>query len=140
MEILWKGTVPAVSSDLTETLWNLCFSKKFPHQETRWNFRILRIECFVSKPHFPRPDPCYYLQECYLKILWLFSTYLCICPSTISVKLILARDISLQGFRNKERSGTKGTQNLRSIYIWYFSGVFLICERMYMTTFSEVVY
>ena len=39
-----------VSSESPETMRRLCLSTKFPHQEIRWNYGILRI-LYINKPH-----------------------------------------------------------------------------------------
>ena len=49
MEILRKDTVSASP----ETMWKLCLSVKFPHQEIRWSYGILCIEnCKIGDIEF----------------------------------------------------------------------------------------
>ena len=44
--LVWKFCGKAqfriVSGDLPETMWKLCLSTKFSHQEIRWNYSIFR--------------------------------------------------------------------------------------------------
>ena len=52
LEILGKRTVSTNSlSKLPETMRKLCVSSKFPHQEIRWNYGILRSELFCTNYH-----------------------------------------------------------------------------------------
>ena len=40
-----------VSGELPETMRKLCFSTKFPHQEIRWNYGILRSDLCIIRIH-----------------------------------------------------------------------------------------
>ena len=60
MKILWKRWVSAefrANREWLETLRKLYFSTKFPHQEIRWNFGILRsVECSLKVDIFLKTD------------------------------------------------------------------------------------
>ena len=41
-----------VSGELPETMRKLCLSTKFPHQEIRWNYGILRSDSYFTFSQF----------------------------------------------------------------------------------------
>ena len=43
--LVWRFCRNIVSGESPKTLQKLCVSTKFPHQEIRWSFGILRSEC-----------------------------------------------------------------------------------------------
>ena len=46
-KFLERHSFRIVSGESRETMWKLCLSAKFPHQETRWNFGILPSVSYI---------------------------------------------------------------------------------------------